>query len=123
MSIYQQRLDEERARLRHPLAFSSADSRGRRVPEPADTIRTHFERDGHRIVHSKPFRRLRNKTQVFFSPENDHIATRIDHSLYVATIARTICRALGLNDDLAFAAALGHDIGHSALAFQTADGF
>ena len=113
MSIARMRVEEEERRLRHPLAFPSSRSRGRRVPEPDDEIRTCYERDGHRILHAKPFRRLRNKTQVFFSPENDHIATRMDHSLYVATISRTVCRALGLNDDLAFAMALGHDLGHS----------
>ena len=107
------KLQQERTRLHHPHAFHSARTRGRRVPEPDDGIRTCFERDGHRILHAKPFRRMRNKTQVFFSPENDHISTRMDHSLYVATISSTICRALGLNDDLAFAIALGHDLGHS----------
>ncbi len=106
------RLSEERRRLHHRAATLSSASRGRPVPEPDDSVRTCYERDGHRILHAKPFRRLRNKTQVFFSPENDHIATRMDHSLYVATISRTICRALGLNDDLAFAIALGHDLGH-----------
>ncbi len=113
MSIAQERLEAERVRFTHPFAFLSADSRGRRHPEVPDTIRTPFERDGHRILHAKPFRRLRNKTQVFFSPENDHITTRMDHSLYVATISRTICRALRLNDDLAYAIALGHDLGHA----------
>ncbi len=105
--------DRERSQLTHPLATLSSATRGRRADEPADAVRTCFERDGHRILHAKPFRRMRNKTQVFFSPENDHIATRMDHSLYVATISRTICRNLGLNDDLAFAAALGHDLGHA----------
>ena len=113
MNIARIRLEEEERRLRHPCALASSRTRGRRLPEPDDPIRTCYERDGHRILHAKPFRRLRNKTQVFFSPENDHIATRMDHSLYVATISRTICRALGLNDDLAFAVALGHDLGHS----------
>ncbi len=113
MDIGALRLDEERVRLRHPLASSSAATRGRAVPEPDDGIRTCYERDAHRILHARPFRRLRRKTQVFFSPENDHVTTRMDHSLYVATIATTICRALGLNDDLAFAVALGHDLGHA----------
>jgi dGTPase len=113
MTIIDLRLEEERQRLRHPLACHSERTRGRRLAEPPDLIRTVFERDGHRILHAKPFRRLRNKTQVFFAPENDHMATRMDHSLYVATISRTICRALGLNDDLAFAVALGHDLGHA----------
>ena len=113
-TIAEQRAAAERLRHPHPLASLSHASRGRRHPQAPDRVRTAYERDGHRILHSKPFRRLRNKTQVFFSPENDHITTRMDHSLYVATISRTICRALGLNDDLAYAAALGHDIGHSA---------
>jgi dGTPase len=113
MSILDQRLVDERARLRHPMAFFTSDTRGRVHLEAPDDIRTCFERDDHRILHAKPFRRLRNKTQVFFSPENDHITTRMDHSLYVATIARTICRALSLNDDLAYAIALGHDLGHA----------
>ncbi|MBN2800494.1 MAG: HD domain-containing protein [Deltaproteobacteria bacterium] len=113
-SIQRQRLDQERHRFTHPLAFHSAATRGRIRPQADDPIRTCYERDAHRILHAKPFRRLRNKTQVFFSPENDHITTRMDHSLYVATISRTLCRALGLNDDLAYAAALGHDLGHSA---------
>jgi len=113
MNIEQQRLEAEKELFSHPLAFHTHASRGRRHPERDDGIRTPFERDGHRILHAKPFRRLRRKTQVFFTPENDHITTRMDHSLYVATISRTICRALRLNDDLAYAIALGHDLGHA----------
>jgi dGTPase len=113
MTIAQQRLESEKELFSHPLAFHGHNSRGRVHAEPDDDIRTPFERDGHRILHAKPFRRLRRKTQVFFTPENDHITTRMDHSLYVATISRTICRALRLNDDLAYAIALGHDLGHA----------
>ncbi len=113
MSISQRRLEDEKELFSHPLAFHGPQSRGRRHGEYDDDIRTPFERDGHRILHAKPFRRLRRKTQVFFTPENDHITTRMDHSLYVATISRTICRALRLNDDLAYAIALGHDLGHA----------
>ncbi len=113
MNIAKQRLEAEKELFSHPLAFHGHHTRGRRHHEPDDDIRTPFERDGHRILHAKPFRRLRRKTQVFFSPENDHITTRMDHSLYVATISRTICRALRLNDDLAYAIALGHDLGHA----------
>jgi dGTPase len=113
MSIEKQRLEAEKGLFSHPLAFHGHRTRGRRHPEGDDEIRTPFERDGHRILHAKPFRRLRRKTQVFFTPENDHITTRMDHSLYVATISRTICRALRLNDDLAYAIALGHDLGHA----------
>ena len=90
MDIQPNRADGERERFRHPHAQLSQLSRGRLIPEPEDPIRTCYERDAHRILHAKPFRRLRNKTQVFFSPENDHIATRMDHCLFVATISQTI---------------------------------
>jgi len=113
MNIEKQRLEAEKELYSHPLAFHGHRTRGRRYEEADDDIRTPFERDGHRILHAKPFRRLRRKTQVFFSPENDHITTRMDHSLYVATISRTICRATRLNDDLAYAISLGHDLGHA----------
>ena len=96
----------------HPLACRSSKSRGRLVAEPEDPIRLCFQRDAHRILHCTAFRRLRYKTQVIFSPENDHVSTRADHSLYVASIAQTIAQALGLNSDLVFAIALGHDLGH-----------
>jgi dGTPase len=96
----------------HPFACLSADSAGRLTEETEDPIRLCFQRDAHRILHCTAFRRLRYKTQVFFSPENDHVSTRVDHSLYAASIAQTIARALGLNADLAYAIALGHDLGH-----------
>ena len=112
-TIAERRAEVEQELFCHPRALHSSMSRGRLHPENRDAIRTPFERDGHRILHARPFRRLRRKTQVFFTPENDHITTRMDHSLYVATIARTICRALRLNDDLAYAIALGHDLGHA----------
>ncbi len=102
---------EERV-LDHPLATHSNTSRGRMTPEPPDPIRPVFQRDAHRILHCTAFRRLRYKTQVFFSPENDHISTRVDHSLYVSSIAQTIAGALGLNRELVTAIALGHDLGH-----------
>lgn len=98
--------------LDHPLATRSADSLGRVRDEPEDPIRLCFQRDAHRIIHSTAFRRLRYKTQVIFSPESDHVSTRVDHSLYMASIAETVARALGLNQDLVFAIALGHDLGH-----------
>ena len=98
--------------LDHPLATHSSASRGRRRPEPEDPIRLCFQRDAHRILHCTAFRRLRYKTQVIFSPESDHVSTRVDHSLYMASIAQTVSRALGLNQDLAYAIALGHDLGH-----------
>lgn len=78
-----------------------------------DLVRTCFQRDRDRILHSKPFRRLKHKTQVFIAPHGDHYRTRLTHSLEVAQIARTICRALRLNEDLAEAIALGHDVGHT----------
>jgi dGTPase len=98
--------------LDHSLATHSSASRGRQRPEPEDPIRQCYQRDAHRIIHSTAFRRLRYKTQVIFSPESDHVSTRVDHSLYMASIAQTVARALGLNQDLAFAIALGHDLGH-----------
>lgn len=91
----------------------SENSGGRLTPEPEDDIRTCFQRDVDRITHSKSFRRLKHKTQVFLQPEGDHYRTRLTHTLEVARLARTIARALQLNEDLAEAAALGHDIGHT----------
>ena len=96
----------------HAFACRSSASRGREIEEPQDPIRLCFQRDAHRILHCTAFRRLRYKTQVIFAPENDHVATRADHSLYVASIAQTVAQALGLNSDLVFAIALGHDLGH-----------
>ena len=104
--------EREEKLLEHPRATWSSRSRGRQRPEKEDPIRLCFQRDAHRIIHCTAFRRLRYKTQVIFSPENDHVSTRVDHSLYMASIAQTIARALGLNEDLAYAIALGHDLGH-----------
>ena len=97
----------------HARAARSAESRGRKRPEPPDPIRTAFQRDRDRIIHSKAFRRLKHKTQVFFSPLGDHYRTRLTHTLEVAQVARTVTRALALNEDLAEAIALGHDLGHT----------
>jgi dGTPase len=94
-------------------AQRSMDSRGRRQPEEPCLIRTCYQRDRDRIVHSKSFRRLKHKTQVFISPEGDHYRTRLTHTLEVSGIARTIARACRLNEDLVEAIALGHDIGHT----------
>ncbi len=94
-------------------ATHSADTKGRAVDEPQCELRTAFQRDRDRIIHSKAFRRLKHKTQVFLSPESDHYRTRLTHTLEVAQIARTIARALRLNEDLTEAIALGHDLGHT----------
>ncbi len=91
----------------------SSESRGRRRPEKECDIRTPFQRDRDRIVHCKAFRRMKHKTQVFLSPTNDHYRTRLTHVIEVSQIARTISRALFLNEDLTEAIALGHDLGHT----------
>lgn len=94
-------------------AALSKNSKGRNEAEEKCTIRTDFQRDRDRIIHSKAFRRLKHKTQVFISPEGDHYRTRLTHTLEVSQIARTIARALRLNEDLAEAISLGHDLGHT----------
>lgn len=96
-----------------PGAARSRATRGRDRPEDECPIRTAFQRDRDRIIHSKAFRRLKDKTQVFFSPRGDHYRTRLTHSLEVSQIARTIARGLRLNEDLAEAIALAHDLGHT----------
>ena len=96
-----------------PYATFPEQSRGRRVPEAESETRTCFQRDRDRIVHSTAFRRLKHKTQVFVAHEGDHYRTRLTHSLEVAQIARSIARQLGLNEDLAEALALAHDLGHT----------
>lgn len=94
-------------------ASKSVNSKGRQEPEDECTVRTIYERDADRILHSEEFRRLRHKTQVFFNAKNDHICTRMEHVLYVSSISCTIARTLGLNRDLTNAIALGHDLGHA----------
>ncbi|HYZ92091.1 MAG TPA: deoxyguanosinetriphosphate triphosphohydrolase [Actinomycetota bacterium] len=94
-------------------ATRAASSKGRERPEEAHPLRTDFQRDRDRILHTKAFRRLMHKTQVFLAPEGDHYRTRLTHTLEVAQVARTICRALRLNEDLVEAICLGHDIGHT----------
>lgn len=103
----------QREQALSPFAARSAASRGRERPEPPSPLRTEFQRDRDRILHSKAFRRLKHKTQVFIAPTGDHFVTRMTHTLEVAQIARTIARALNLNEDLAEAISLGHDIGHA----------
>ena len=96
-----------------PLATRSAASKGRARPERDDDFRTAFERDRDRILHSKAFRRLKHKTQVFINPEGDHYVTRLTHALQVMQVARSLAVSLGLNESLAEAIALGHDCGHT----------
>ena len=106
-------LDGTARRPLAPYACDPARSRGRRHLEPESALRTPFQRDRDRIVHSTAFRRLEYKTQVFVNHEGDHFRTRLTHTLEVAQIARTAARALGLDEDLAEAVALAHDLGHS----------
>jgi dGTPase len=94
------------------FAQKSAETRGRKFPEPRHAFRTEFQRDRARIIHSRAFRRLEYKTQVFLNGTGDHLRTRLTHSIEVASISRTISRALSLNEDLAEAIALAHDLGH-----------
>lgn len=108
-----EKLEAREAQFLSPYAAKSAESRGRAVKEEQCEIRTDFQRDRDRIIHSKAFRRLKHKTQVFLSPAGDHYRTRLTHTLDVAQIARTISRALDLNEDLTEAIALGHDLGHT----------
>jgi dGTPase len=105
--------EEREAEMLSARATLSSRFRGRRLPEEECQVRTCFQRDRDRIIHSKAFRRLKHKTQVFIAPEGDHYRMRLTHTLEVAQIARTIARALRLNEDLTEAIALGHDLGHT----------
>ena len=96
-----------------PYAMLCEHTRGREVPIPESDMRTEYMRDRDRIIHSKAFRRLKDKTQVFIDPTGSHYRTRLTHTLEVAQISRTIARCLALNEDLTEAAALGHDLGHA----------
>ncbi len=107
------RMSEEREESLSPHAVKSKLSRGRQRHEEPCPVRTAFQRDRDRITHSKSFRRLKHKTQVFIAPLGDHYVTRLTHTLEVSQIARTISRALNLNEDLTEAIALGHDLGHT----------
>ena len=106
-------LYEQERRSLSEYAFLTADTKGREAPLKPCSIRTEFQRDRDRIIHSKAFRRLMHKTQVFLSPEEDHYRTRLTHTFEVTQIARTIARALRLNEDLCEAIGLGHDLGHT----------
>ncbi len=108
-----QRIENDEEYLLSELATLSKNSLGREIPEIQSEIRTEFQRDRDRIIHSKAFRRLKHKTQVFIAPEQDHYRTRLTHTLEVSQIARTIARALRLNEDLVEAISLGHDLGHT----------
>lgn len=108
-----EKLEERERRTLAEWATLSAHTRGRAKPLPPCVNRTEFQRDRDRILHSKSFRRLAHKTQVFVSPEGDHYRARLTHTLEVAQVGRTIARALDLNEDLAEAIALGHDLGHT----------
>ena len=106
-------LEDLEERTLHPRAARSARSRGRERPEPDDDERPAFQRDRDRLVHSKAFRRLAGKTQVFLAPRGDHYRTRLTHTLEVAQVARSIARALCLNEMLVEAMVMGHDLGHT----------
>jgi len=112
MSLKDDFEERERQWLDKDASFSS-QSKGRELPEEPCPYRTDYQRDRDRIIHSKAFRRLKHKTQVFLSPEGDHYRTRLTHVLEVAQLSRTIARALRLNEDLTEAIALGHDLGHT----------
>jgi dGTPase len=108
-----QQMEADERRVLAPFAQKSGDSRGRKYPEPGHAFRMEFQRDRARIIHSRAFRRLEYKTQVFLNGTGDHLRTRLTHSIEVASISRTIARSLSLNEDLAETIALAHDLGHS----------
>ena len=108
-----EQMEADERRTLAPFAQKSGDSRGRKFPEPRHEYRMEFQRDRARIIHSRAFRRLEYKTQVFLNGTADHLRTRLTHTFEVASVSRTIARALALNEDLAEAIALAHDLGHS----------
>jgi dGTPase len=113
LATIREALEQREREMLAPQAAKSADSRGRLRPEPEDDVRPAFQHDRDRIIHSKAFRRLKHKTQVFFAPTGDHYRTRLTHTLEVSQIARTIAKVLRLHEELTEAIALGHDLGHT----------
>ena len=113
MPTPRERTEEIERQVLSDRARLAVDTKGRERDEPQDPLRTVFQRDRDRIVHAKAFRRLKHKTQVFLSPQGDHYRVRLTHTLDVSQIARTVARALRLNEDLTEAIALGHDLGHT----------
>ena len=111
--ILREDLEKREYEILSPFAAKAAETKGRQYEETKCDVRTDYQRDRDRIVHSKAFRRLMHKTQVFLAPEGDHFRTRLTHTLEVSQIARTIARALALNEDLTEAIAMGHDLGHT----------
>src|SRR6266511_5364135 len=108
-----QELEQWERQFLAPYGQLSAETRGRRFPEPPPDWRTHYQRDRDRVIHSRAFRRLEYQTQVFLNGSGDHLRTRLTHTMEVAAISRNIARALKLNEDLAETIALAHDLGHS----------
>src|SRR5688572_9501365 len=113
LSTIREALERRERETLAPQAALSADSRGRLRAEPEDDVRPAFQHDRDRIIHSKAFRRLKHKTQVFFAPAGDHYRTRLTHTLEVSQIARTIAKVLRLHEELTESIALGHDLGHT----------
>jgi dGTPase len=120
MTLSELFMEREKSTL-SPYAFLTANTRGREHPYTPSEMRTEFQRDRDRIIHSQSFRRLMNKTQVFLAPTGDHYRTRLTHTLEVTQIARIIARALRLNEDLTEAAAMGHDLGHTPFGHSGED--
>src|SRR5512145_700461 len=113
MPCTREELEQRERETLAPYAQFSADTRGRRYPEDPPEWRTHYQRDRDRVIHSRAFRRLEYKTQVFLNGSGDHLRTRLTHTIEVSAIARNIARALRLNEDLCETIALAHDLGHS----------
>lgn len=119
--LIREEIEKREIEILSPLATKSAYSKGRAMEEEKCHMRTDFQRDRDRIIHSKAFRRLMHKTQVFLAPEGDHFRTRLTHTIEVSQIARTIARSLNLNEDLTEAIALGHDLGHTPFGHNGED--